>query len=123
MLSQWHGAVPMSAGPAISASFLLLLSGRTGAASGIDDLVERPAAHRHKADVPADERSGMTVDADDDRKLLRKLIAQGGSKYTAGNIDRRKYERLVELGWLTATSPNIGDVLYEVTDKGRQGAG
>jgi len=66
----------------------------------------------------------MTVDADDDRKLLRKLIAQGGgSKYTAGNIDRRKYERLVELGWLTATSPNIGDVLYEVTDKGRQGAG
>ncbi len=40
----------------------------------------------------------MTVDADDDRKLLRKLIAQGGSKYTAGNIDRRKYQRLVELG-------------------------
>jgi hypothetical protein len=63
----------------------------------------------------------MTVDADDDRKVLRKLIAQGGNKYTAGNIDRRKYERLVELGWLTATSPNIGDVLYEVTDKGRQG--
>ena len=31
----------------------------------------------------------MTVDADDDRKLLRKLIAQGGSKYMAGNIDRR----------------------------------
>jgi hypothetical protein len=64
----------------------------------------------------------MTVDADDDRKLLRKLIAQGGSKYTARNIDRRKYERLVELGWLTATSPNISDVLYEVTDKGRQDA-
>jgi hypothetical protein len=64
----------------------------------------------------------MTVDADDDRKLLRKLIAQGGSKYTAGSIDRRKYERLVELGWLTATSPNVSYVLYEVTDKGRQDA-
>ena len=64
----------------------------------------------------------MTVDADDDHKLLRKLIAQGGRKYTAGNIDRRKYERLVELGWLTATSPNIRDVLYEVTVKGRQDA-
>ena len=62
----------------------------------------------------------MTVDADDDRKLLRKLIAQGASKYTAGNIDRRKYERLVELGWLAATSPNLGDVLYEVTDERRQ---
>jgi len=64
----------------------------------------------------------VTVDIDDDRKLLRKLIAQGGSKYTAGSIDRRKYERLVELGWLAATSPNMGDVLYEVTDRGRQDA-
>ena len=63
------------------------------------------------------------VDADDDHKLLRKLIEQGGRKYTAGDIDRRKYERLVELGWLTATSPNISDVLYEVTVKGRQDAG
>jgi len=61
----------------------------------------------------------MTVDAEDDRKLLRKLIEEGGSKYTAGNIDRRKYQRLVELGWLTAISPNIGDVLYAVTVKGR----
>ena len=64
----------------------------------------------------------MTVGADDDRKLLRKLIEQGGRKYTAGNIDRRKYERLVELWWLMATSPNVSDVLYEVTDKGRQDA-
>jgi hypothetical protein len=67
--------------------------------------------------------TGLTVDADNDHKLLRKLIEQGGRKYTAGNIDRRKYERLVELGWLTATKPNISDVLYEVTDQGRQEAG
>jgi hypothetical protein len=33
-----------------------------------------------------------------------------------------KYQRLVELGWLTATSPNISDVLYEVMVKGRQDA-
>jgi len=64
----------------------------------------------------------VTVNADDERKLLRKLIEQGGSKYTAGDIDRRRYQRLVELGWLTATSPNIRDVLYEVTVKGRQDA-
>ena len=64
----------------------------------------------------------MTVDLDDDRKLLYKLIAQGGRKYTAGNIDRQKYERMVGLGWLIATSPNVSDVLYEVTDKGRQDA-
>ena len=65
----------------------------------------------------------MTVDADDDHRLLRKLIEQGGRKYTAGNINRRKYERLVELGWLIATTPNISDVFYEVTDQGRQEAG
>jgi hypothetical protein len=58
----------------------------------------------------------------DDLRLLCKIIEQGGSKYTAGNIDRRKYQRLVELGWLTATSPNIRDVLYEVTVKGREDA-
>jgi hypothetical protein len=65
----------------------------------------------------------LTVDLDNDRELLRKLIAQGGRKYTAGNIDRRKYERLVALGWLTATSPNVSDVVYEVTNRGRQDAG
>ena len=63
----------------------------------------------------------MTADPDDIR-LLSKLIEQGGRKYTAGSIDRRKYERLVAFGWLTATSPNVSDVLYEVTDKGRQDA-
>jgi len=66
---------------------------------------------------------GVTGDLDDDHKLLRKLIEQGGRKYTAGKIDRRKYERLIELGWLTATTPNIGDVLYEVTDQGRREGG
>jgi hypothetical protein len=59
---------------------------------------------------------------EDDLALLRKIIKEGGRKYTAGNIDRRKYQRLVELGWLTAASPNISDVLYEVTVKGRQDA-
>jgi hypothetical protein len=63
----------------------------------------------------------MTADPDDLR-LLREIIAQGGSKYTAGNVDRRNYQWLVDLGWLTATSPNTGDVLYEVTVKGRQDA-
>jgi hypothetical protein len=65
------------------------------------------------------ERSSVTVDIDDDRKLLCKLIAQGGRKYTAGNIDRRKYERLVDLGWLTSSATNVSDVEYQVTEKGR----
>ena len=59
----------------------------------------------------------------DDLTRLRKLIAQGCRKYTAGKIDRSKYERLVELGWLTAESTNVTDVVYEVSDKGRRDAG
>jgi hypothetical protein len=53
---------------------------------------------------------------------LRGIAATGGRKYTAGNIDRRKYQRLVALGWLTEVSVNISDVLYEVTDAGKAAA-
>jgi hypothetical protein len=58
----------------------------------------------------------------EDIKLLRKIVEQGGSKYTAGNIDRRKYESLVEQGWLTRFSPNISDVVYQVTESGKAAA-
>jgi hypothetical protein len=33
-----------------------------------------------------------------DLELIRKIATTGGTKYTAGNIDRRKYQRLVALG-------------------------
>jgi hypothetical protein len=57
-----------------------------------------------------------------DIELIRKIATTGGRKYTAGNIDRRKYQRLVALGWLTEVSVNISDVLYEVTDTGKAAA-
>jgi hypothetical protein len=48
-----------------------------------------------------------------DLELIRKIAAAGGRKYTAGNLDRRKYQRLVALGWLTEVTVNISDVVYE----------
>jgi len=33
-----------------------------------------------------------------DLELIRRIAAAGGTKYTAGNIDRGKYQRLVSLG-------------------------
>jgi hypothetical protein len=57
---------------------------------------------------------------EEDRILLREILPSGGRKYTAGNIDRSRYERLVHFGALTATVVNAGDVQYEVTDQGRQ---
>jgi hypothetical protein len=56
-----------------------------------------------------------------DIELIRKIATSGGRKYTAGNIDRRKYQRLVALGWLTEVSV-VSDVLYEVTDTGNAAA-
>ena len=59
---------------------------------------------------------------ENDLKLIRQIIAGGERKYTAGNIDRGKYERLVDLGWLTSSATNISDVEYNVTEKGRAAA-
>jgi hypothetical protein len=59
---------------------------------------------------------------DEDLKLIRQIIADGGRKYTAGNIDRTKYDRLVDLGWLTSAATNISDVEYSATEKGRAAA-
>ena len=30
---------------------------------------------------------------DEDLKLIRRIVAGGGRKYTAGNIDRSRYDR------------------------------
>ena len=38
------------------------------------------------------------TNVEEELKLIRQIIAGGGRKYTAGNIDRSRYERLVELG-------------------------
>ena len=46
--------------------------------------------------------------ADEDLKLIRKIVASGG--------------RLVDLGWLIPFKTNISDVEYQVTDEGRAAA-
>jgi hypothetical protein len=58
----------------------------------------------------------------DDFKLIREIVAAGGSRYTTGNIDRSRYQRLVDLGWLDAFPTNVSDVNYQVTERGRAAA-
>jgi hypothetical protein len=76
---------------------------------------DHPAPHRTRAE--GEEVAHM--DDDDDIKLIRQIVASDGRKYTAGNIDRSRYDRLVDLGWLTPFKTNISDVEYQVTEKGR----
>ena len=59
---------------------------------------------------------------DEDLKLIRQIVTSDGRKYTAGNIDRSRYDRLVDLGWLTPFKTNISDVEYQATEKGRAAA-
>jgi hypothetical protein len=47
---------------------------------------------------------------DQDLKLIRQIVASDGRKYTAGNIDRSRYDRLVDMGWLMSFNMNISDV-------------
>jgi hypothetical protein len=54
--------------------------------------------------------------------LIRTIVLHGGRKYTAGIIDRTKYKRLVDLGWLTRFNVNSSDVEYVATDLGRTAA-
>jgi hypothetical protein len=58
----------------------------------------------------------------DDFKLIREIVAAGGSKYTSSNVDRSRYQRLVDLGWLDAFFANVSDVHYQVTERGKAAA-
>jgi hypothetical protein len=46
------------------------------------------------------------------------MAAEGGRRYTSGNVDRSRYRRLVDLGWLNEFPTNVIDVLYQVTPRG-----
>jgi hypothetical protein len=58
----------------------------------------------------------------DDFKLIKQIVATGGHKHTIGELDRDKYQRLVELGWLKASTTNTSEVSYQVTERGRAAA-
>ena len=74
--------------------------------------------HRLRAARRADAREVTNMD-DEDLKLIRQIVASDGRKYTAGNIDRSRYDRLVAMGWLTPFKTNISDVEYQGTEEGR----
>ena len=81
-------------------------------------------AERSRPKTFAEQAEGEEVTNmdDEDLKLIRQIVASDGRKYTAGNIDRSRYDRLVDLGWLTPFKTNISDVEYQATEKGRAAA-
>ena len=57
-----------------------------------------------------------------DFKLIREIVAEGGRRYTNGSVDRSRYRRLVDLGWLNAFPTNMSDVMYQITERGKAAA-
>ena len=88
------------------------------------------ASARHTARFPSDHpptcRAGLEdeemSDSNDDLKLIREIVAHGGRRYTAGNVDRSRYQRLVDLGWLISFVTNASDVEYVASDRGKEAA-
>jgi hypothetical protein len=102
-----------------TSAFLLMAGGVVWLVVGIIGLLSHDET---LAPVDRDGAEGEEVtnmDDEDDLKLIRQIVASDGRKYTAGNIDRSRYDRLVDLGWLTPFKTNISDVEYHVTEKGR----
>jgi hypothetical protein len=67
--------------------------------------------------APVLEREMLTPAAADSR-VLSSMKFTNGKCYTTGNVDRRKYERLEEIGWIKGLSTNLSDVEYYLTDTG-----
>ncbi len=68
--------------------------------------------------APVLEREMLTPVAVDSR-VLSSMKFTNGKCYTAGNMDRRKYERLEEIGWIKGLSTNLSDVEYYLTNTGQ----
>jgi len=54
-----------------------------------------------------------------DRQALQGMTFKNGRCLTQGNMNRRKFERLEEIGWIKGISVNISDVEYYLTPSGR----
>jgi hypothetical protein len=75
---------------------------------------------RVRGAIPApvlEEEKIIPVEAD--CQVLNSMQFTNDKYYTAGNVNRRKYQRLEDIGWIKSISTNISDVEYYLTDTGK----
>lgn len=60
------------------------------------------------------------VATETDRLVLQGMTFRNDRCLTQGNVNRRKFERLEEIGWIKGISVNISDVEYYLTPAGRK---
>jgi len=62
----------------------------------------------------------QVVPTETDRQVLMSMRFLMGRSMTRGNMNRRKYERLEEIGWIKGYSVNVSDVEYHLTPEGKK---
>jgi len=67
--------------------------------------------------APVMEKEKM-VATQTDRQVLEGMVFKNGRCLTQGNMNRRKFERLEEIGWIKGLSVNMSDVEYHLTPAG-----
>jgi hypothetical protein len=60
------------------------------------------------------------VATETDRLVLQGMTFRNDRCLTQGNVNRRKFERLEQIGWIKGISVNISDVEYYLTPAGRK---
>ncbi|OKO67340.1 hypothetical protein [Bradyrhizobium sp. NAS96.2] len=55
-----------------------------------------------------------------DRHVLMTMSFLGNQCTTEGNMNRRKFERLEDIGWIKGFAVNLSDVTYELTAAGKE---
>ena len=74
---------------------------------------------RERGAIPApvlEKEKAIPTEADS--RVLSSMQFVDGKCYTAGNMNRRKFDRLEDIGWIKGISTNMSDVEYYLTDTG-----
>jgi hypothetical protein len=62
----------------------------------------------------------QVVPTETDRQVLMSVRFTNGKCMTRGNMNRRKFERLEDIGWIKGLSVNVSDVEYHLTKDGEE---
>jgi len=83
-----------------------------------DSAIRMVERERGAIPAPVLEKEKM-MPSEADSQVLSSMQFINDKYYTAGNVNRRKYERLEEIGWVKGIGTNISDVEYHLTESGR----
>ena len=64
--------------------------------------------------------AARTTSTETDRRVLMSMRFDKGKFLTRGNMNRRKFERLEDIGWIKGISLNMSDVEYYITNEGKE---